>query len=91
MTEFSAAVDQAHVSMSLARALAAHVEAKLEAAHWTRVCADWTAACGKSVWREGHPSDREKLRQRRLWRRYAANSGEWLRHVLSNEPPAGCA
>ncbi len=52
----------------IAAALATYIEANIQAAHWQRVCVRWTRVCGIGVWREGHPSDREKLRQRRIWR-----------------------
>jgi hypothetical protein len=77
--------------MSLAGAMEAHREAQRQAAHWARVCAAWTAACGLGVWREGHPAEREKLRQRRYWRRTAALSGEELRSALAIEPTGGRA
>jgi hypothetical protein len=67
------------VNLRLLEAIEAHREAQREAEHWTRVCAAWTAAFGLGVWREGHPSDREKLRQRRYWRRATAVTGEALR------------
>jgi hypothetical protein len=65
--------------VSLLEAQEAHLEAQREAEHWARVCAAWTAAFGLGVWREGHPSDREKLRQRRYWRRAVVATGERLR------------
>jgi hypothetical protein len=77
--------------MSLEGAIEAHRDAQREAAYWTRVCAAWTALCGPGVWREGHPADREKLRQRRRWRRAVANSAETLRYALAVEPPGGHA
>ncbi len=52
----------------IAAALATYIEANIQAAHWQRVCARWTRTCGAGIWREGHPSDKEKLRQRRIWR-----------------------
>jgi hypothetical protein len=58
--------------------LMAYLEAKREAAHWDDVCTRWTRLCGFSVWREGHPLDLEKLRQRRLWRQRAKALGREL-------------
>ncbi len=53
---------------AIAAAIAAYIEANIQAARWQRVCARWKRASGIGVWREGHPSDKEKLRQRRMWR-----------------------
>jgi hypothetical protein len=65
--------------MSLLEAQEAHLEAQREAERSARVCAAWTAAFGLGVWREGHPADREKLRQRRYWRRAVVVTGDALR------------
>jgi hypothetical protein len=46
--------------------------AKAEAERAHKVCVDWTKALGASVWREGHPADRQKLRDRRNARRILA-------------------
>ena len=77
--------------MSLAEALQAHREAQGQAEHWTGVCASWTAACGLGVWREGHPADREKLRQRRYWRRAAAIQEAEALRALTVGPAEGRA
>jgi hypothetical protein len=55
-----------------------YLEAERAAAYWIDRCAVWTAAHGLAVWREGHPADREKLRQRRFWRRRTAALKERL-------------
>jgi hypothetical protein len=60
-----------------------HEKALREAEYWNRRCALWTKAHGLAVWREGHPLDREKLRQRRIWRREAAATGKTLRCALA--------
>jgi hypothetical protein len=46
--------------------------ARAEFEHAHQICVDWTAAHGLGVWREGHPSDRQKLRERRKARRILA-------------------
>jgi hypothetical protein len=74
--------------MSLVMAIEAYQEAQRQA---ERVCADWTAACGPGVWREGHPSDLEKLRQRQRWRDHVAVSRETLCRALEGEPTEGLA
>jgi hypothetical protein len=63
-------------------ALGTYLEAEREAAYWKWRCDHWTRLCGFSVWREGHPLDREKLRQRRIWRRRAAVERQALRRAL---------
>jgi hypothetical protein len=63
-------------------AIERYEEAEREAAYWNRRCAAWTAAWGLAVWREGHPADREKLCQRRLWRRRAAMAREALEKAV---------
>jgi hypothetical protein len=74
------------VPPALNEALRAHSEAERQAARWEEVCARWTRICGFSVWREGHPLDREKLRQRRLWRRLARMEHANLRRALGLSP-----
>jgi hypothetical protein len=46
--------------------------ARAEAERTHAICAAWTEAHGLSIWREGHPSDRQKLRERRNARRILA-------------------
>jgi len=40
-------------------------DAQFEADAWERRCRAWTQTFGLGVWRERHPADRQKLRQRR--------------------------
>jgi hypothetical protein len=61
----------------------AHAASREEADRCARVCELWTNACGIGVWREGHPSDREKLRQLRQWRQNEAVAAERVYKVLS--------
>jgi hypothetical protein len=57
-------------------------EALDEARYWTKRCAAWERAHGKGIWAEGHPADREKLEQRREWRRRAVIERRFLRAAL---------
>jgi hypothetical protein len=75
----------------LARAQEEHVEAQFEAVHWDRVCATWKEVMGLKGWRERHPLDVYKVRQRRYWRRAAAVSGERLRQCFANATAEGRA
>lgn len=59
-----------------------HAECCAAAAYWERRCRDWDAANGRSVWRERHPLDRAKLRQRAFWRARRRISRRWLIEAL---------
>jgi hypothetical protein len=67
-------VDDTLIYYALRRVEAARAEFERAQA----VCDRWTQACGIKVWRESHPLDREKLRQRRLAKRRLAHE---LRHL----------
>ena len=56
-----------------------------------RICRHWTEAHGRSVWREGHPSDREKLRYRREAKLDLKFARHRLAKALANTHPAGNA
>jgi hypothetical protein len=80
-------VDAITVANALGRCREA--QAKYEAAHDR--CVRWTEAHGVGVWREGHPSDRQKLRDRRLARRELAAERAFLQQAVLQCPPAGAA
>ncbi|HEY8124545.1 MAG TPA: hypothetical protein VIF88_03885 [Methylocystis sp.] len=73
--------------MTLDQAVASYIEASAEADHWQVVCADFTKAFGIGVWRGGHPLDREKLRQRWLWRYRRNMAMRWVRQALEAWSP----
>jgi hypothetical protein len=55
------------------------------------ICRRWTEACGPSVWREGHPSDRLKLLRRREAKHDLRRARWYLAQAMANTPPAGSA
>jgi hypothetical protein len=57
-------------------------EALAEARVWAGRCARWEEAHGPGIWAEGHPSDLNKLEQRRVWRRRAVLIRQRLRAAL---------
>jgi hypothetical protein len=73
----------------IARAAAIYQRAKHEAAVWQERCVHTTAILGKRIWREGHPLDREKLYQRRVWRYRAKICREHLTQALAEWTPQG--
>jgi hypothetical protein len=64
-------------------AIASYVAAKANADYWGQCCAEWTEANGLGVWREGHPTDRRKLFERRRARDALRVEQERLRDALA--------
>jgi hypothetical protein len=73
----------------IARAAAIYPHAKHEAERWRVRCVHTTKILGKRIWREGHPADREKLYQRRVWRYRARICREHLTQALAEWTPQG--
>ncbi len=78
-------------NMGLEMVIEAWREAVRESDYWDAQCAAWTAACGRGVWRERHPSDVYKLRMRRRWRNHVKVSAGYLRHALALHEAEGRA
>lgn len=70
-------------------AAAVYAHTRAEAARWQDRCERWTRTFGKSIWRKGHPADREKLRQRGVWRYRARVCFEHLTQALDDWQPTG--
>src|SRR5262249_35213910 len=65
--------------------------ADAEAEYLAADCAGrrWQEACGRSIWREGHPLDMDKLRRRRLAKRALRFERQHLAEALALAPVAG--
>ena len=78
-------------AITLTNAVARVREARAKAERTQRICDAWTELCGIGIWREGHPSDRQKLRDRRSARRELEAERVFLQQAVLQCPPAGAA
>jgi hypothetical protein len=74
---------------ALSRACAVYAETRDEAERAQARCVHTTNILGKGIWRRGHPLDREKLRQRRVWRYRARICFQHLVKALADWRPTG--
>ncbi|MGD9544330.1 MAG: hypothetical protein AB7F41_04875 [Methylocystis sp.] len=73
----------------IARAVAVYAHARHEADQAHARCVNTTKILGPRIWREGHPLDREKLRQRRVWRYRTRVCFQHLTQALRDWRPTG--
>jgi hypothetical protein len=73
----------------IAHACRVYEHARHEAERAHARCVRTMAILGARVWREGHPLDREKLYQRRVWRYRARVCFEHLTQALAEWAPQG--